>query len=382
MEPLALAPRMEELKEISRSVLDPIPSESLFLRLARFSRRWLDRHDPFRIEAEERLPEATGFSGPMIRRALDETFGPLDAPALTRLAGVAPGPRATLVVAAGAIPDPVVRSVYRSLLGRSAVLVKASAADPVLPELLARSLADLDPSLGRLVAGAYWTGGAAGEEEIYAAAERIVAYGSDEALREITRRVPSGCPFVAFGHRVSVALVGSEALARTEAVADLGRRLALDVALYDGRGCLSPQAVWVEDGGRGLAEGLAAAIAHHLGRLTISLPRGRVSALEGSRIVEERARSEMAGWPVWSGPGTSWTVVVDREPGFRPSPPGRFLRILPIDDPATALPSIQGLPLQAVASAPLELGERLGLRGVRICPPGTLQTPPVEWLER
>lgn len=377
------AERIAELRLAAGQVLAPPSAASIALRLSRWSSRWLDRSDPFRTEAEERLPASSGFSLPMVRRALDETFGALVQPALARLAGVVAGPRVTLLVAAGAIPDPTVRSVYRALLGRSAVLVKTASAEPVLPGLLERSLAAVDPLLGRCFAALGWPGGdRAVEDEVLPAVDRVVAYGSDEAIADLSARVPAGVAFAGRGHRQSVAVVGASALVGPEALEDLGRRISRDVALYDQEGCLSPQAVYVQTGGLAGPAELAERVAHHLARAALALPAGPLAPARALSIHEERARVELAGGTVLGAPDLAWTVSLEPALVYRPSPGHRFLRVHAFEDVEAVREALARCPLQAVAIAPQALEAEVSSPGVRVCPVGTLQTPPVEWLER
>ncbi len=380
-----LADRLEALRTAAREVLAPASRTAIALRLSRLSARWLDRSDPFRAEAETLLERSTGFSPPMVRRALDETFGALVAPALPRLAGVVTGARTTLVVAGGVIPDPIVRAIYRALLGQSAVLVKASSVEPHLPAVLARSAAAIDPGLGRCLGAARWTGGdRAVESPLVSIVDRIVAYGSDEAIRDLGERVPPGVEFVGRGHRTSVAAIGRGALAGPEALEDLGRRLALDVALYDQEGCLSPHAAFVEEGGAATPADLAERVADHLDRLARILPPGRLSDGRALRLHEERTLVELSGGRVHAGPRLAWTVTLEPALGLRPSPGSRFLRIVPVRDLSLVPPILASAPLQAIAVAPHSMATAFASFGdrTRICPVGTMQTPPVEWLER
>src|SRR5207248_1555027 len=76
-------------------------------------------------------------------------------------------------------------------------------------------------------------------------AEVVVATGSDATLAALVPRL--GRRLIAHGPRWSVAVVERAAAAEVDAI-------ALDVALHDQRGCLSPHAVYVTGDARGFAE--------------------------------------------------------------------------------------------------------------------------------
>ena len=374
---------VERLRKAAREVLHPLSPRSRAVRLAVWCRRWLDRHLPWRLEAETTMPAATGFSRPMIHRALDDTFGPLATENLEELAGIRPGPDLTLIVSAGSIPDPLVRSILRTLLGGSAVLVKSGHRDPILPALLARSLHEIDPDLARCLEVDSWKGGDRSiENPLLARVDRVIAYGSDPTVADLQRRCPPGVEFLGHGHRLSLAVIGVEALASPEELATVGGELALDTALYDQSGCLSPHAVYLVGGGLDRATRLGASIAAGLERLALDLPRGPIDPGTATAILEARSRYELRGDPLFTGPGTSWTVAVEKEPTFLPSPLGRFLRVHPVVDLDTVRAQVATLPLQAIAVAPPATGEEIHRSGVRFCPPGQLQRPGLKWLER
>jgi hypothetical protein len=187
------------------------------------------------------------------------------------------------------------------------------------------------------------------------------------------------------GHRYSVALLAG--LDDGRALLRAARGLALDVALWDQLGCLSPIAVYVLDD-PALAERVADALAAALAALEHRMPRGRIAPEAAALVARERAEAEMraaAGAPVSvrAGPGTSWTVVCERGLERRPAPLHRFVRIQAVGP--EVLDALRGEPLAAVALDGDEPARRrwasaLAAAGVtRICLPGRLQTPPLAW---
>jgi hypothetical protein len=193
---------------------------------------------------------------------------------------------------------------------------------------------------------------------------------------------------VRHGHRLSVAVLGAGASAG-DALAHAADALALDVALWDQQGCLSPVALYVLGTGR-VPAGLLDALADAFERTAARLPRGRLDAAAAARLAHERDIAELraAADPavaLRSGPG--FTLVAEPDARFRGSPLHRFLRIHPVAGPEALLAALAGLAphLAAVGCAGLgPLAARLapelaGLGASRVCPLGSLQAPPLAW---
>jgi hypothetical protein len=70
-------------------------------------------------------------------------------------------------------------------------------------------------------------------------------------------------PVVAYHHRASVALVGRAALTNST-LPSTALDVARAVSMFDQRGCVSPQVVWVEEGGEVSPNAMAEAVAHAL----------------------------------------------------------------------------------------------------------------------
>src|SRR5438552_39684 len=150
---------------------------------------------------------------------------------------------------------------------------------------------------------AYWPGGdLAREDAALGRAEVVVATGSDATLAALVPRL--GRRLIAHGPRWSVAVVERAAAAEVDAI-------ALDVALHDQRGCLSPHAVYVTGDARGFAERLAAA----LDAAAVRLPPGPAS-------VDARAAARPPAAPA-AGPPTAPVLPRPGPPVLPEQPPAR-----------------------------------------------------------
>jgi len=211
--------------------------------------------------------------------------------------------------------------------------------------------------MAEALAVTYWPGGLAAAESIaLAAADVVVVYGGEDALRSIRARMQPGRRLVAHGPRFSVGLVTAAAL--DHAPATLARDIAAAVATFDQQGCVSPHAIWFEDPHGSRANEFARAVADAMSEMEAQLPRGRLSTAEASAIQQERGAAEIRGYGdqavrVHAGSGTTWTVVLDSDPAFRPSCLNRFLRLHPVESLETAIQVLEphGALLQSVGLA-------------------------------
>lgn len=371
----------------------------------------LDRlRDPDAAERrawEAALPEATGFTPAVVRAGLELALAPFGGAALESLADAAAGPQpgagrrsivsgfeTTAVILGGALPTPTLPALLFPLLLGSPVLAKTSHHDPVTASVIARTLSAIDPDLGACLEVVAFAGDDADTMARFLSARCVVATGSDATIASLAARVRPPRRFVGYGHRLSVAVVGPQALAGA-ALEETARGLATDVALWDQLGCLSPVSVYVSDGpgargGAAGADALAGALATALQRAGEALPRGRVPISAAAAIAQERGEAEMraaAGRPVALIVGDDFTVVREADARPRPTPLHRFVRVMPVSG-AGALesallpigPHLAGVALAGFGDDGGAMAELLVRAGAsRVCPPGRLQQPPLAW---
>ncbi len=332
-----------------------------------------------RLEAE--LPAATGFSAETVRAGLETAFTPWSGDALRGLANAQPGeatraPSLAGVVLAGALPPPTLVSIAAPLLVGAPVLVKPSAHDAPTPALVVEALRAIDADLGACVELASFHREDAACVAAFCEADVLELNGSDEAVNALAAQVHPPRRTLRHGHRQSVAIVGRE----TDA--GLAERLALDATLWDQLGCLSLVAVYAV-GGFDPTHALAEA----LGRAETHMPRGRVELEASAAAVRERDAAAMRGTEVHVASDGAWTVVCEADATPRAAPLFRFVRVHPVRDAAAALDALapigahlQGVALEGIGAGEADLARRLRALGAsRVCRPGTLQAPPLDW---
>lgn len=401
---------VDQLLFAREQALLPRSVDNIATSLDRVVAHFLDPTTPECQEAIAGLPEETGLSPEMIRHALplvfaeyrreqllaalDNEFGSrtvldefLPSGANQRRAQ---GPPLLAQVLAGNIPGAGIDGIIFALLVKSATLVKTASTVSLLPKLFARCLTQVDPDLGACLAVVTWPGGHSELEHVaYSEADVVLASGSDESLAAIRTRIRGR--LIGYGHKVSFSVLTKEALSQD--LDNLAHRTAYDIALFDQQGCLSPQLVYIEEGGALAPKAFALQLAQGLQDWQQQLPRGKTSLAASMAI--RRTRDE-AEWQALAGKdtvlhnspqGTDWTVIYDADPTFTLSPLYRTIRVKPLSTLAQLssllAPWRPHLEAAAIAASPeraVHLATLLGKAGVsRICPTGALQTPPLSW---
>ncbi|MBT7983245.1 MAG: hypothetical protein HN584_11825 [Akkermansiaceae bacterium] len=211
-------------------------------------------------------------------------------------------------------------------------------------------------------------------------AKAIIVFGSDETVREIESRLFHHQIFIPHNHKVSVAIIDSD---ESQEAAKLA---ALDVAMYDQQGCLSPHDIYVHP--KEQPRSFAAKLANSLSELNSKYPPTGRTMEENIRIDDLRRSysfrsSNDTSVQIWeSDSNTDWTVVYEDEPQFAASPLGRFVFVKPLPKSLDDALNLNKEHLSTIALYPFSLqrAESLNLCGAtRICPLGSAQNPSVFW---
>lgn len=367
--------------------------------------RWRDPDSHWRRELLDRLPAATGFTAPTVaeglRHALDawtgnalrelaiRELGPveaLDAAANRRVAGF----DTTAVLLAGSIPMPSLLALIAPLAVRSPVLAKSASRDPLTPQLVAQSIAETDAELGCCIRIVDFPSADEACTKALLEADCICVTGSDTTIAAVQSQVKPPRRLVADGHRFSVAAIAPPSGADQRA--ELARRLAVDVAFWDQLGCLSPTAVFVADPEPSHAAALGEALARALAEAESNWPRGTIDAHAAHAIAQQRAEAELrraAGraLAIHHSDSTAWTVIVEDGVDPRPAPLHRFVRVVPVPDREQLIAALEPVGAHLAAVAIEGFGEETqalahalaDLGASRICAPGSLQSPPLDW---
>lgn len=375
-------PRLEELMALLRSNWDEtvssVPSGHIVDAVDGVAGRLLDSGDPLRSRALDTLGPFAGFSQAMAETVLEgmargwlreglwdlirsefpdpgvlDGFRPGSGGSRTRALGFP----LVFHLGAGTVPGVCATSLIRGLLVKSAGLLKPGSGDLPLSLLFAQGLEEEAPELAGGIAVVYWPVSEVGRTEAaLSRADLAVAYGSDETISWVRRRLPPQTPLRGYRHRMGFGLVGTRALsigsrgteedgggggAKSEA-RSVAEKAARSVALFDQRGCVSPHVFFVERGGETAPREWAVLLADALEEMEGLLPSGPVPAEEGVAIQQLRGAAELEEtlgktMVLHGGTESSWTVVFDEARRVEPSCLNRTVRVLPVDGHEDAL---------------------------------------------
>ncbi|HXT21770.1 MAG TPA: acyl-CoA reductase [Thermoanaerobaculia bacterium] len=388
-----LARLMDRLGTTGAAALASLDDETLLAAWGETVEAFLDPRSPERTEIEPALVASSGLSPQGLAAGLEAVLGGVrmhHAEALLRRTSVAqrtsPGtgpPQSrrapALAVLAGNLPALAVQPLLPALAVRRPLLLKSSSSEPYFAPAFVAMLTRRLPALADAVAAVSWPGGdTALEAPVLAAAHCVLAYGDRATVADLARRADG--KVIDYGPKLSFAVVAADA-----ELASAARGIARDVALFDQRGCLSVQAVFVE-GEATRARSFGIALVTAIDEIAATLPPGPVDAGLAAAVQQVRGEAELRGALVGSLSLAAGTVLLESaDASLAPSPGLRTVRVY-------ALATLAELPLRLVGWEPLlqgtalagnsawELAPTLAALGVSRCAePGELQSPDASW---
>jgi hypothetical protein len=302
----------------------------------------------------QRLLETTGLSAQNIELGLTRCLEtePVAEHLEDLLASVPKAPRAHVLLS-GNVFVAALRAIAIGVASSECVQVRASRRDPALAE----ALHALTPELFQLVS-----------ELTPAPDDHFWSYGTDETLGKLRAQLPRGVWFHAHGAGFGAAVVEPRSFSTVDAQA-----LALDTALFDQQGCLSPRVVCVQ-GDPTQARDVAEAVAHALSELEVKLPPGHRSPAE---LAELRRQRDAAAYAFeLLGAGSGWVSMSDE---LVVPPALRSLHVTATPDPLAALrPFSSRLTNVASNDASQFWALRMEFEGARHVALGDMQRPALD----
>lgn len=314
--------------------------------------------------ARNELPASTGLSSQNIQWALENSLE-VDASdaELQRLCARTPtGERAHVLLSANVFVA-ALRAIAIGLACAPKVFVRASRREPVMAKLLAEAapgLFELGETLAPLPGDHCW------------------AYGSDSTMRELERSWSQGVVLHANGSGYGVAVLDSSDIGSPAAVELAAARLAIDVAAFDQRGCLSPRVALVEDEPDRVKQ-FAHALAASMQQREARIPIGALTPTQRAEIRCFHDTMCMAGEVLPAGTGLV-TVENERLPWLVP-PGGRVLHVRATVDAVSELTEHgAAVTTLGVSTSNTTLAGRLAvaLPNARIAQVGRMQCPPLD----
>jgi hypothetical protein len=300
-----------------------------------------DPADALGIEARAALCASSEHAPAMVEWALTTTLAGDVSGALRELCDaweprsrtlVAQPARLAAVVLAGNVFTAGFRALTLPLVAGVPTLVKASSRDDVFPRLFARALSAVAPRVGAALGVTTFAGGdEACESALLEHADSVSVYGSDATIAAVRARLAPSVAFAGHGHGVGAAYVPYAALDDLDTAREAASHLALDIAAYDQRGCLSPHIAFVARSGRIVPREFSRLLADEsLTQLARTLPRGALPMDLGAQQLQWRGLGVVRG-ELFEGDG--FAVSYEADGPLRLSPGYRNILVLECGDP-------------------------------------------------
>jgi hypothetical protein len=353
--------------------------------IERACRLLLDPQSRHGAQLRDELLRTSGLSVPVIEHGLRTTLSLFTRDGLCTLIAHAPRSAATArtpqlatVILAGNVFSAAARPLLLPLACGASVLAKAASDDDALPRALHGALATSDPRLGAACTVArYAHEDAALTRELLAGAELISVYGSDDTVEAVRATADPAARVLAHGHGLGAVFVAGDALASETSARAAAERIALDVAAYDQRGCLSPHFALVELGAAVEARAFARFLADALHAIERTLPRGALPPAAAAAQLQWRGVAAALGEL-----HAHERCAVSYEAGHppRPSPGHRNLSVHDCTDADAAHAQLARLGdhLKALAIAAPNASAKLASVAPYVCGFGAMQTPPLD----
>lgn len=263
------------------------PVVALAGAVAQAAAQWRDPASRVRTRARAALAGGA-WPAAVVETALDNVLWDLDEPRASELCRAASCNGAfserALVVLPGNIIGPAIQSAFCAVVAGARAVLKASSAERELADIVSRQFADLGAPLAGRIQARHWRGGDLdAEAAALAESDRVIVFGEDATIDQIRTRAQHR-PVICYGQSYSIGYVHAQA--------DVGQAAAAaarDICLFDQRGCMSPQTIFVA-GDPGKALLFAHALAHALTSAGHDLPRAAFEAGEPARVSDVARR--------------------------------------------------------------------------------------------
>lgn len=236
-------------------------------------------------------------------------------------------------VIAGNAPGVAALTVLRGALTKGVHLIKLPSNDLFSATAILRALSAVAPGhpVARSFSAAYWRGGDAHVEGLLLRPQffdKLVAWGGDSTIRGARQYIGPGFELVAFDPKTSISLIGREAFASPEVLADAADRAAADATIMNQQACASSRIQYVE--------GTVEQVDRYCALLQARLGVERETTSACGSPLAGTLRDEIDGlrdmephYRVWGGYEGKGLVIRSEEPvDFHPD--GRVVNVVPV----------------------------------------------------
>ncbi len=204
----------------------------------------------------------------------------------------------------------------------------------------------------------------------------VIVFGDSGTVEKFRAEVPWHARFLAFGHKISLAVVH-----RDDVHLETARALVSDLLMHSQQGCLAPHVCYVDCADHGLMAAFCAkALTQSFtAREQVKWTHEAASAIYARRRAELALGSEV----ITPADGSlSWTVVACAEPDFDSAPTYHFLLVKKFSSPEQ-LSELLRPTRTMISTVSLSPHQQPlpGLGASRFCPIGKMQKPSLYWTQ-
>ncbi|MBB3665481.1 hypothetical protein FB384_004438 [Prauserella sediminis] len=154
-------------------------------------------------------------------------------------------------IIAGNVPVVAALTIQRAALTKGDCLIKMPSNDPYTAAAIVKTMIDIDPDhpLTKHFAVAYWKGGDEEvEQHVYRPSriEKLTAWGGMSSMVHINKYLVPGIELIAANPKLSISVLGHEALETSQAQDEAARGVALMAGRMNQTACSSTRVVYVE----------------------------------------------------------------------------------------------------------------------------------------
>ncbi len=379
------------------TALSAVPLRSIVSAIGDAAARWCDADFPPRVRATSGIVERMGYTIPVVEYALDALFGAIHRDALFEtirrelgdLEGL-DGPTARIfplgrvaILSSRTTIGVAIPAMCFALAAKNDVLVKDR--EDALVAAFARTLAEELEGFAGAIEVAAWDGAHDGAR--LHDVDTIVVFGNDETIARVTADHAGRARTIGFGSRTSIGFL-DEAIQRDDRGMDAALAgAARDASLYEGEGCMSLHALFIERNLARTPREVAERFARAMESAATEFPVGQRSAESRAAMLQAR---NLAAFRAAAGRGGAWcddalSYLLLLDPPDREPPPflPRTVALVPVASfeevvgyvERFALP-IETLGITGTGQIDTERAMRIG--AARIAALGEMQRPPLQ----
>lgn len=224
-------------------------------------------------------------------------------------------------------------AIIEGLLSLNNNLVKVSARDSDFTAKAVEALIECDPS-GKLKSkiGVLRISSSQKNnlERLLSVADGVSVWGGESAISEIQKMTPPGARFIPWGHKISFAYIDKESMSDEQVLV----KVSEDIVNSEQQACSSPQVLYLETDSFEECQSFSEKLYAELKTVSDKVELPKLDIQEQAEITNQvelaRLESPMNLAKVFEPEDKSFRIIVEKNPGLRPSPLYRTILVKPL----------------------------------------------------